>query len=96
MIGVQNFTLKLFLEFSGLKKRGHKVLNPLFFDTIKVEPILNMFEIQDRAAQKKINLRYFDDDTIGIALDETVGTNDIQDLFYIFGVKETVNEVCVP
>lgn len=69
------------------------MLNPLFFDTIKVAPILNMFEIQDRAAQKKINLRYFDDRTVGIALDETVGPDDIKDLFFIFGVNESVEEV---
>lgn len=68
------------------------MLNPLYFDTIKVAPVLNMFEIQDRAAQKKINLRYFEDKTVGIALDETVGPEDIKDLFYIFGVTETVQE----
>lgn len=52
-----------------------------------------MFEIQDRAAQKKINLRYFDDESVGIALDETVTEEDLKDLFYIFGVKNSVEEV---
>ncbi|KAK6640123.1 hypothetical protein RUM43_008400 [Polyplax serrata] len=81
------------LVSAGIRRKGHHVLNPLYFDTIKVAPVLNMFEIQDRAAQKKINLRYFEDKTVGIALDETVGPEDIKDLFYIFGVTETVQEV---
>lgn len=56
-------------------------------------PKVNMFEIQDRAAQKRINLRYFDDKTTGIALDETVGVDDLHDLFWIFGCDLKVEEV---
>lgn len=78
---------------SAIKESGHQVLNDLFFDTIKVIPKVNMFEIQDRAAQKRINLRYFDDKTTGIALDETVGVDDLHDLFWIFGCDLKVDEI---
>lgn len=52
-----------------------------------------MIEIQDRAAQKRINLRYFDDKSTGIALDETVGIDDLHDLFWVFGSDLKVDEV---
>ncbi|KAL0277890.1 UNVERIFIED_CONTAM: hypothetical protein PYX00_005011 [Menopon gallinae] len=96
-VGIKNIATRVhgatLLLSAGIRQRGHKILNPLFFDTIKVETILNMFEIQDRAAQKKINLRYFDDSTVGIALDETVTVDDIHDILYIFGSDAKVEQI---
>lgn len=43
--------------------------------------------IKDRAHQKKINLRYFDDGAVGVALDETTTSEDVDDLLWIFDCK---------
>lgn len=72
----------------GLIDAGHQSMNKVFFDTIHVKPInLSIDEIRKAAEAKEINLRYFDDNTIGIALDETVKTKDVEDLLEIFKCK---------
>ena len=48
----------------GIKSAGHTVANDLFFDTIKVVPKDGVEAVQERAIQKEINLRYFDDGTV--------------------------------
>lgn len=50
-------------------------------------------EIQIRATEKQINLRYFDDGAVGVSLDETVTFKDINDLFYIFGSNHTIEKL---
>ncbi|GJQ80400.1 hypothetical protein Trydic_g12260 [Trypoxylus dichotomus] len=87
---VHNYTLVLCY---GLKEDGNKVTNEYFFDTIRLEPRNDIHTIQQRAIEKQINLRYFDDGSVGIALDETVVDQDINDLFYIFGCPKTFKEV---
>lgn len=73
----------------GLTAAGHKSLNDVFFDTLHIKPVnLTIEEIKAAAEQKEINLRYFNDDTIGIALDETVKPNDLEDLLQIFRCKD--------
>lgn len=87
---VHHYTLTL---HDGLQRSGHKLLNQHFFDTLHVRPEgLTTEEIRARAEQKEINFRYFDDGTIGIALDETVKTSDLEDLLWIFNCKK-VEEV---
>lgn len=48
--------------------------------------------IKTRAEEKKINLRYFDDGAIGVALDETTTMKDVDDLLWIFDAQK-VEEV---
>lgn len=53
--------------------------------------------IKTRAEQKKINLRYFEDGAVGVALDETTTITDVDDLLWIFDAKkvdEVRNEIC--
>ena len=45
----------------GLRDEGHEILNPLFYDTLKIKPKVSHQEIRERAIQKEINLRYYDD-----------------------------------
>lgn len=69
----------------GLLDAGHQSLNKVFFDTLHVKPVnLSVADIRKAAEAKEINLRYFDDNTIGIALDETVKTKDVEDLLEVF------------
>lgn len=72
----------------GLLEAGHRLLNKNFFDTLHVEPVgISSDEIKERAQRKQINFRYFNDGTIGIALDETVKANDLEDVLTIFNCK---------
>ncbi|XP_037947783.1 glycine dehydrogenase (decarboxylating), mitochondrial-like [Teleopsis dalmanni] len=83
---IHHFTLTL---QTGLREAGHHVKNKNFFDTLHITPNedLTIDEIKSRAAQKHINFRYFTDGTVGIALDETVGPNDVNDLLWVFKCK---------
>lgn len=73
----------------GLIDAGHKSLNQVFFDTLHIKPVnLTVEDIKKAAEAKEINLRYFDDGTIGVALDETVRPSDLEDLLQIFRCKE--------
>ncbi|RWS13218.1 hypothetical protein B4U79_00919 [Dinothrombium tinctorium] len=61
-----------------------KVVNKLFFDTIKVK-VKNQKRLKGRAESQAINLRYFPDGRhVGVSLDETVTDKDIRDLCWIF------------
>lgn len=72
----------------GLTDAGHKQLNEVFFDTLHIKLVnLTTDDIRRAAEAKEINLRYFDDGTIGVALDETVKPKDLEDLLEIFRCK---------
>ncbi|CAH1979522.1 unnamed protein product [Acanthoscelides obtectus] len=77
----------------GLEHDNNKVTNQHFFDTLRVEPRLPISEIKARAQEKQINLRYFDDGAVGVALDETVNFEDINDLFYVFDCPHRVENL---
>ncbi|XP_071444375.1 glycine dehydrogenase (decarboxylating), mitochondrial [Hetaerina americana] len=70
---------------TGIKEAGNDVKEEHFFDTLCVVPAMQQSEIQLRARQKEINLRYYTDERVGISLDETVTTKDIDDLLWVFG-----------
>ncbi|XP_026462249.1 glycine dehydrogenase (decarboxylating), mitochondrial-like [Ctenocephalides felis] len=81
---------------AGLKLAGHEVQNSTFFDTLQVK-LKNTMTVQDlrkKAEEKRINLRYFEDGTVGIALDETVSESDLSDLLSIFGCEKKMDEIC--
>jgi len=81
---IRRFTLIL---KKGLERLGHEVADGVFFDTIRVQLKKEIREIVlSRAAEKKINLRLYEDGSLGIALDETVGPKDAADLFEVFAI----------
>lgn len=73
---------------TGVAKGGHGVIHPDFFDTLKVSPASSLQAIRDRATEKRINLRYFEDGTVGVSLDETVTERDLDDLLWVFGCQQ--------
>jgi glycine dehydrogenase len=74
----------------GLRRSNNQVLNKQYFDTIKVKPSISIEQIKQKAESKKINLRYFaDNQHVGISLDETIKSDDINDLLGIFNSKDT-------
>ncbi|HVX30550.1 MAG TPA: hypothetical protein VHA53_08740 [Nitrolancea sp.] len=70
---------------AGLKRLGYQVGDQPFFDTLRVglgnEQATDIVAL---AELRQINLRVFDDHTVGIALDETVTAADLDDLFSVF------------
>ena len=69
----------------GLRRLGYTIVHDDFFDTIRVAPgKRNSQAIIDEARNRRINLRVMDDRSIVIALDETVGNDDIANLLAAF------------
>jgi glycine dehydrogenase len=68
----------------GLRRLGHEVVHASFFDTLRVRPAGGAAAVIDAALAQRINLRRFADDSVGIALDETVGAQDVGDLLAVF------------
>ena len=70
----------------GLKRAGHSIRHNHFFDTIRVDlDGLTQDVVREAAEAHEINLRYFDDGSVGVSLDETVQAADLDALFTVFG-----------
>lgn len=69
----------------GLEKLDYEVANESFFDTICVETgNKSAADLIKLAADNQINLRWLDEQAIGISLDETTTEQDLIDLWQIF------------
>jgi glycine dehydrogenase len=69
---------------AGAREGGHEVANSPFFDTVRIRPAGGTERLVEAAREMKINLRV-DGDAIIVALDETVGSEDLGDLLELFG-----------
>ena len=49
---------------TGVTAAGHTVLNDMFFDTVRIK-VADVAAIRERAHQKEINLRYFENGDVG-------------------------------
>ncbi len=67
----------------AIEARGFELVSQNFFDTIVVKT-KEVATIRTKAEQQHINLRYIDDENIGISLDETTDIGDIYDLINCF------------
>ena len=69
-----------------LTRLGYSQINTDFFDTLKIclPETASLYILKETALDCKINLRYFDEKTVGISLDETTLPEDIGVLLYIF------------
>ncbi len=72
----------------ALLAAGHEVLHGRYFDTLRVRPAGDVESVLARAADARVNLRDFEDGTLGVALDETVRTQDVNELASIFAGSE--------
>src|SRR5213595_681454 len=69
----------------GLQRLGYAIVHDDFFDTVRVAVgKRNAQAIVDEARNRRINVRFMDDRTIVIALDETVTNHDISNLLASF------------
>ncbi len=70
----------------GLRRTGHSIRHDHFFDTLRVDLADTAQErIRERAEAHRINLRYYDDGSVGVALDEPTSAEDLDALFTVFG-----------
>ena len=70
---------------SSLKNKGYKILHEEFFDTIRISlENFSLDKIKERAEALRINLRYNQNEDVGISIDETCSDNDINDILSIF------------
>ncbi|MBW7935394.1 MAG: glycine dehydrogenase (aminomethyl-transferring), partial [Gemmatimonadaceae bacterium] len=72
---------------AGVRALGHAVLHDVFFDTVRVSPKGGAAAVKAAADKMQINLRYFADGTIGVAMGETTSAADLADLLAAFGGK---------
>ncbi|HUJ25401.1 MAG TPA: aminomethyl-transferring glycine dehydrogenase [Myxococcales bacterium] len=83
----------------GLTKAGLKLRHELFFDTLAIQvPGAGAAQrVLAAAEQRQMNFRKLDDQTVGIALDETTTPEDIVDILNVFGAGEAAaDEARIP
>ncbi|HEY3161564.1 MAG TPA: aminomethyl-transferring glycine dehydrogenase [Vicinamibacterales bacterium] len=78
---VHELTRSLERELTAL---GVRQSNSSYFDTLRLEAPAGIDPIRRAALEAGINFRYIDDTTIGISLNETVTTSDVQDVVNVF------------
>ena len=70
---------------SSLKNKGYKILHKEFFDTIRISlENFSLDKIKERAEDLRINLRYYQNEDVGISIDETCSDDVINDILSIF------------
>jgi len=70
-----------------LAEMGFANVNEYYFDTLKIH-VKDVNPIRKLAEQQETNFNYFDDEHIGIALDETTSQNDILNILHIFATSQ--------
>ncbi len=78
----------------GLEVQGHSVRYADFFDTIRVDlDGISQEVVRETAQESDINLRYYQDGSVGIALDEPTTRDDLQTLLDIFGGEDSAGSL---
>jgi glycine dehydrogenase len=68
---------------TGLQTLGYTQLNQQYFDTLKIV-VPNISALKEATLKAEINVRYFGNEHIGISIDETTTTQDVETLLGIF------------
>ena len=73
----------------GLRQLGYTVNDTPVFDTLKISggPHTKA-DLVERALAREVNLRSYDDGSVGVSLDEATTVDDLQTLFAIFGAAD--------
>ncbi len=75
----------------GLQKLNFKLDDNPRFDTLRMKIGPRRKEVLAKAAEASINFRIFDDESIGITLDETVSEEDLEILLGLFSDNQSVS-----
>lgn len=68
---------------NAMGERGYELLNDYFFDTIVVK-VDDVTPFREKAERQQLNFRYYDNQWIGISLDETTTPSDLFDIINSF------------
>ncbi len=80
---------------AGLRRLGYNVGPTRFFDTLRIDTgERTPAEIMGLAEARGMNLRLYDSHTLTVALDETTGTNDVNELLQVFNDNNAVTFTC--
>jgi glycine dehydrogenase len=79
--------LEASLASCGLSQR-----NAAYFDTVRIDVPTGVEAIRRRATAAGINLRYVDEQSVCIALDETVSSADVEDIVAVMVGSETISD----
>jgi glycine cleavage system P protein (glycine dehydrogenase) len=74
----------------GLRAAGVEVATEQFFDTLTVRVPGRAAQIASRARDHRINLRFVDADTLGVALDEVTDRDVVERVWDAFGARASV------
>lgn len=97
--GLQDIALRVYTLTAalaaGISSTSHTVANKTHFDTLTVKLSgVSADELLNKAVSEyQINLNKVDDSTVTVSLDETVSSTDLADLFKLFGVSSTPEQV---
>jgi glycine dehydrogenase len=84
---IHRATVALARALEGL---GCRIAGKSFFDTLRVTPSkVSAKRVHEVAHERRINLRAFENGDVGIALDETVTTKELHELFECFGGRSS-------
>lgn len=72
---------------TGLKAMGIQQVNPHYFDTLKVA-VSDQDAIARESEKRGFNFRYFNDNQVGISVDETTSAEDCKQILEIFATVE--------
>ncbi|HTM93450.1 MAG TPA: aminomethyl-transferring glycine dehydrogenase, partial [Flavisolibacter sp.] len=68
---------------NALEERGYEALHEYFFDTVVVK-VDDVKPFREKAEKQRLNFRYYDNQRIGISIDETTTTSDLFDVINSF------------
>jgi len=92
--GIRNIAVRIhrltkFLA-KGIEKLGHELVHEEYFDTLRIRPAKLASEtLLTKAAEQQINLRNYEDGTIGVSLDEVTDETEIGALLALFSGGES-------
>jgi glycine dehydrogenase len=78
---------------AGLRTAGIEVVHDTFFDTLTVRVPARARAVAQAARAQQLNLRVVDDDTLGIALDETTTRTVVAAVWDAFGIAASVEQL---
>ncbi|HBL15539.1 MAG: glycine dehydrogenase (aminomethyl-transferring) [Elusimicrobia bacterium GWA2_69_24] len=77
---------------AGLRKMGYQIGDGPFFDTLRVPMnARRREEVLEQAEKHRVNLRAYDDGSLGVALDEKTSAADLKDLLTVFAGEGGAN-----
>ncbi len=77
-----------------LMEMGFEQVNNYYFDTVKVK-VKDVAAICRLAEAQKMNFHYFEDDFVGIAIDETTAQCDVLDILHVFAESISMGDAGV-